>query len=344
MKTATPDPLAEIPAARNQTMTAIAQDHYGTTPNEVLRLATVAKPNIGDHDILVRVRAASVDRGTLHLMTGLPYPVRFAGFGVRRPKALNPGRSMAGIVEAVGINVTEFAVGDQVYGTCSGSFAEYAVAQAGRLASKPANVSYEQAAAIPVSGLTALQGVRDHAKVQPGQKVLINGASGGVGTFAVQIAKAFGAEVTGVCSTAKVDLVRRLGADHVIDYTRSNITDGDRHYDVILDIGGNRRLTDLRNALTKSGTLVIIGGETGGRWLAGAGRQIQARLLSPLVKHKLDTFISSENARDLVELRHLVESGQLRPAIDRVYPLADVPTAIQYVKDGRARGKVVINV
>ncbi len=327
-----------------ETMKAIVQDEYGTAPEEALRLEEIARPAMAADEILVRVHAASVDRGTWHLMTGLPYPVRLAGFGLRRPKALNPGRSLAGTVESVGQNVTEFEPGDEVYGTCDGSFAEYARARASTLAPKPANLSFEQAAAVPVSALTALQAVRDHAKVQAGQKVLIIGASGGVGTFAVQIAKAFGAEVTGVCSTAKTDLVRSIGADHVIDYTRDDFADGSRRYDVILDIGGNRRLSHLRRALTPRGRLVIVGGENGGRWLGGTDRQLRALLLSPLVSQKLGTFIASENAEDLEVLRVLIESGKLAPAIDRTYPLSETPAAISYVFQGRARGKVVITI
>jgi len=327
-----------------ETMKAIVQDEYGTAPEEALRLEEIARPAMAADEILVRVHAASVDRGTWHLMTGLPYPVRLAGFGLRRPKALNPGRSLAGTVESVGQNVTEFEPGDEVYGTCDGSFAEYARARASTLAPKPANLSFEQAAAVPVSALTALQAVRDHAKVQAGQKVLIIGASGGVGTFAVQIAKAFGAEVTGVCSTAKTDLVRAIGADHVIDYTRDDFAGGPRRYDVILDIGGNGRLTHLRRALTPRGRLVIVGGENGGRWLGGTDRQLRALLLSPLVSQKLGTFIASENAEDLEVLRVLIESGKLAPAIDRTYPLSQTPAAISYVFQGRARGKVVITI
>jgi NADPH:quinone reductase-like Zn-dependent oxidoreductase len=327
-----------------ETMKAIVQDEYGSAPEGVLRLAEVARPTIGDDEILVHVRAASVDRGTWHLMAGLPYPMRVMGFGFRRPKAANPGRSVAGTVESVGKNVTEFKPGDEVYGTCDGSFAEYARARAGLLAPKPANLSFEQAAAVPVSGLAALQAVRDKAQVQTGEKVLIVGASGGVGTFAVQIAKAFGAEVTGVCSTAKVELVRSLGADHVIDYTREDFADVEHRYDAILDIGGNPRLPHLRRALTPRGRLVIVGGETDGRWLGGFDRQIRALLLSPLVSQKLGTLMTSENAKDLMALRELVESGKIAPAIDRTYPLSETPAAIQYVQEGRARGKVVITV
>ncbi len=327
------------------TMKAIVQDEYGDAPEDVLRLADVARPTVADDEVLVRVRAASVDRGTWHVMAGLPYPIRVAGFGLRRPKGLNPGRSVAGTVESVGKDVAGFSPGDEVYGVCNGgSFAEFAGARADRLAPKPANLSFEQAAAVPISALTALQAVRDKANVQPGEKVLVIGASGGVGTFAVQVAKAFGAEVTGVCSTAKVDLVRGLGADHVIDYTQDDFAAGEHRYEVILDIGGNRRLSDLRRALTPHGRLVIVGGETDGRWLGGSDRQIRAILLSPMVSQKMGTFVSSENSEDLVVLRDLIEAGKVTPAVDRTYPLGDVPAAIRYVIDGHARGKVVVTV
>jgi NADPH:quinone reductase-like Zn-dependent oxidoreductase len=276
-------------------------------------------------------------------MTGLPYAMRLAGFGVRRPKAPNPGRSLAGTVESVGKNVTELKPEDEVYGTCDGSFAEYARAQTSMLAPKPANLSFEQAAAVPISAGTALQAVRK-ANVKPGEKVLIIGASGGVGSFTVQIAKAYGAEVTGVCSTGKIDLVRSLGADHVIDYTRDDFADGQHRYDVILDTGGNRRLSHLRRALTRRGTLVIVGGETGGRWLGGYDRSLRAALVSPLVSQKLGMLSSTESAEDLRVLRDLMESGQITPAIDRTYPLSETPAAIQYMSDGHAQGKVVITV
>ena len=326
-------------------MTAIVQDEYGSAPEQVLRVAEVARPAIGANEVLLRVRAASVDRGTWHVMAGLPYPIRAAGFGLRRPKGLNPGRSVAGTVEAVGADVSEFKPGDDVFGVCEGgSFAEYAPAGMRKLAAKPAGLTFEQAAAVPISGLTALQAVRDKARVTAGQKVLIIGASGGVGTFAVQIAKAFGADVTGMCSTAKVDLVRSLGADHVIDYTRQSIADGGHRYDAILDIGGNRRLSDLRRALTRTGRLVIVGGETDGRWLGGSDRQLRAILLSPLVSQTLGTFVSSENADDLGMLRELLESGSVTPAIERTFPLRDTAAAIRFVQDGHARGKVVIAV
>jgi NADPH:quinone reductase-like Zn-dependent oxidoreductase len=325
-------------------MTAIVQDEYGSAPEDVLRLSETARPTIGDRGVLVRVRAASVDRGTWHIMAGVPYAMRMAGFGLRAPKAPNPGRSFAGTVTALGTEVTGVAEGDEVYGTCDGSFAEYASVDPGRLASKPANLTFEQAAAVPVSALTALQAVRDHARVQAGQEVLILGASGGVGTFAVQIAKAHGAEVTGVCSAAKADLVRSLGADRVFDYARENIGDGAQRYDAILDIGGNRRLSHLRRALAPRGRLVIVGGETGGRWLGGSDRQLRALLLSPFVRQKLGTFVASENSDDLTVLRGLLESEAVVPAIERTCPLSETAAAIRQVQDGHARGKIVIAV
>ena len=331
------------PTPVGATMSAIVQDAWGTEPDAALRLAEIGRPTIGEGEVLVRVVAASVDQGTVHCMTGQPYAMRLAGFGLRRPKAQNPGRSLAGTVASVGKDVTGFTPGDEVYGTCDGSFAEYAKVQPGRLARKPANLSFEQAAAAPISGVTALQAVRK-ARVRPGQHVLVVGASGGVGTFAVQIAKAFGAEVTGVCSTAKVDLVRSLGADHVIDYTRDDVSGGDHRYDVILDIGGNRKLSALRRALTERGTLVIIGGETGGRWIGGFDRSLRAVLLSLVVSQKLGMLASKENAADLESLRGLIEAGEVTPAIDRTYPLRDTAAAVRRVQDGHARGKVVIAV
>ena len=323
-------------------MRAIVQEKYGAAPEDVLRVGELPGPEVGEGEALVRVRAASVDRGTCHLMAGLPYPIRLAGFGVRRPKYSNPGRALAGTVEAVGGGVTGFGPGDDVYGICNGSFAEYASAGVDKLARRPANLSFEQAAAVPISGLTALQAVRDHAKVEPGEKVLVVGASGGVGSFAVQIAKAFGAEVTGVASTAKTDTVRALGADDVIDYSREDFASGGRQYDVILDTGGNRRLSDLRRALTPRGRLVIIGGETDGRLLAGAGRQIRATLLSVFIKQRLGTFVASENGDDLDALRELIEDGRVTPLVDRVYGLDEVPAAIRHLQDGKARGKLVV--
>jgi NADPH:quinone reductase-like Zn-dependent oxidoreductase len=332
-----------VPAGRPLTMAAIVQEEYGSAPEDVLRLGESPLPAFAQDEVLVRVRAASVDRGTWHLMAGLPYPIRLAGFGVRRPKH-NPGRSFAGVVDDVGAQVDGFATGDEVFGVCDGSFAEYARVTTDKLAPKPATLSFGQAAAVPISGLTALQAVRDHGRVQAGERVLIVGASGGVGTFALQIAKAFGADVTGVCSTAKLEAVRALGADRVIDYAREDFADGAHTYDVILDTGGNRRLSDLRRALTLTGRLVIVGGETGGRLLGGAGRQVRATVLSRFVAQRLGTFISSENADDLLVLKELVDTGQVAPAIDRTYPLEQLPAAIRHLLDGHAQGKVVVEV
>jgi NADPH:quinone reductase-like Zn-dependent oxidoreductase len=324
-------------------MKAITQDRYGPEPEDVLRLQETEQPATRDDEVLVRVQAASVDRGTWHAMAGLPYPIRLAGFGARRPKHANPGRNAAGTVEAVGSRVTGVKPGDEVFGIATASYAEYAAARPAKLAPKPANLSFEQAAAVPVSGLTALQAVRDHGRVQSGQNVLIIGASGGVGSFAAQIAKAFGATVTGMCGTAKIDMVRALGADRVLDYTADDLDSGDP-YDVILDTGGNRSLPRLRRALTPQGTLVIVGGETGGRWLGGSSRQLRAQVLSPVTSQKLGTFIASENAEDLRTLRGLIESGKVTPAVDRTYPLAEVPAAIRYLLDGHARGKIAVSV
>ena len=326
----------------SQTMTAIVQDRYGDA--DVLRLDHIERPRIGDDEVLIRVCAAGVDRGAWHLMTGLPYPVRLAGYGVRAPKTPVRGRELAGWVEAVGKNVTRFKPGDEVFGVGEGGFAEYATATPAKIAPKPGNLSFVEAAAVPISALTALQAVRDGGQVKPGQKVLVIGASGGVGSYAVQIAKAFGAEVTGVASTAKLDLVRSLGADHVIDYTRGDIIDGGKRFDVIIDIAGNRTLGHLRRALTPHGTLVIVGGETGGRWLGGYDRGFRALMLSPFVGQQLRMLTNSENAEDLLVLSELIESGSVKPAVDRTYPLSETPAAIQSMVDGRARGKIVITV
>jgi len=322
-------------------MKAIVQDRYGSA--DVLRLRDIDKPELGDDDVLVRVLAAGVDPGVWHLMTGLPYLVR-PGFGLRAPKTPVRGMDVAGRVEAVGENVTQFEIGHEVFGTCNGSFAEYACAREDKLVFKPANLSFEQAAAVPVSACTALHALRDSGEVRAGQKVLIVGASGGVGTFAVQLAKAFGAEVTGVCSTAKLELVRSIGADQVIDYRRDDFSQMGQRYDLILDIAGNRSLSLLRSALTPEGTLVIVGGEEGGPWLGGTDRQIRALILSRFVRHNLRNVISVENKEDLLVLKELIESGKVTPVIDRTYPLREAPEAIRYLEDGHARGKVVITV
>ncbi|MEC4015417.1 NAD(P)-dependent alcohol dehydrogenase [Streptomyces sp. H27-D2] len=323
-------------------MKAIVQETYGST--EVLEFTDVDKPALGGGELLVRVHAAGVDPGVWHLMTGLPYLLRIMGFGLRVPKVRIRGSDLAGRVEAVGNDVTRFQPGDEVFGTCEGSFAEYACAREDKLASKPVNLTYEQAAAVPISAFTALQGLRDQGRVQPGQKVLIIGAAGGVGTFAVQLAKAFGAEVTGVCSTAKADLVRSIGADDVIDYTRDDFADGTRHYDLILDTAGNRSLSHLRRGLTPRGTLVIVGGEGDGRWFGGIDRLLRALILAPFLRHKLRGLFSTERQEDLQFLRQIIEDGKVAPVIDRTYPLNEVPEAIRYVHQGHARGKVVITV
>jgi NADPH:quinone reductase-like Zn-dependent oxidoreductase len=318
---------------------AIIRDAYGSV--DALRLADIDQPVAGEVDVLVHVHAAGVDQGVWHLMTGTPYAMRLAGFGIRAPKNALLGYDLAGRIEAVGAQVTEFRPGQEVFGTCRGSFAEYAVARADRFLPKPENVTFEQAAVVPISGFAALQAVREQGGVRSGQRVLIIGAGGGVGTFAVQIAKADGAEVTGVCSASKAELVRSIGADHVIDYTREDFVDGRNRYDVILDIAGNRSLSELRRALTPRGTLVIVGGEDAGKWL-GIRRQLRAAALSPFVRQKLGFFISKERPEDLEELRKLLEAGTIRPVVDKTFPLEEVPAAIQYLRDGRARGKIVV--
>jgi NADPH:quinone reductase-like Zn-dependent oxidoreductase len=324
-------------------MKAVVQDTYGAP--DVLEVREIARPVPKDDEVLVRVRAAGVDPGVWHLMTGRPYLVRVMGYGLREPKVGVRGRDVAGRVEAVGTNVTQVQPGDEVFGIGEGSFAEYVRARADKLAPKPANLSFEQAAAVPISALTALQALRDRGKVRPGQTVLIIGAAGGVGTFAVQLAKAFGAQVTGVCSTTKLDLVRSIGADHVIDYTRDDFADGAHHWDLIVDTAGRRSLSQLRRALARRGTLVIVGGEGGGRWLGGFDRQIlRAPLLSPLVSQTLRPLTSKERSEDLVVLKELIEAGKLTPVIDRTYPLSEAPEAIRHLEQGHARGKIVLRV
>jgi NADPH:quinone reductase-like Zn-dependent oxidoreductase len=320
-------------------MKAIVSDTYG--PPEVLKLRDMATPPVGDDDVLIRVHAAGVDPGVWHVMTGLPYLVRL-GTGLRKPKLQIHGRDVAGRVEAAGKHVTEFRPGDEVFGNCNGAFAEYACAREDRLLPRPANLTPEQAAAIPVSGYTALQGLRDAGTVKAGQQVLIIGAAGGVGTFAVQIAKAFGAEVTGVCSTTKIALVRSIGAGHVIDYTRDDFADGPVKYDVILDTAGNRPLARLRRALAPRGTLVMVGGEAGGRWLGGLDRWLRALVLSPLVRQKLRGMLARGRKADLQVLKELVEAGKIAPVLDRTFPLHQAADAVRYLAGGHPRGKVVI--
>ncbi len=323
-------------------MKAMVRDTYG--PPDVLELRDIDIPEIAEDEVLVRVHAAGVGRDVWHIMMGLPYPIRLAGYGLRAPKNPVIGSDVAGIVEDIGENVSGFQRGDEVFGIGEGSYAEYVRAREDKLAPKPVNLTFEQAAVVAIMGSTALQALRDHGKVRPGQEVLIIGASGGVGTYAVQIAKAYGAQVTGVCSTQKVEMVRSIGADHVIDYTREDFAEGDQRYDLILDIGGNSSLTRLRRALASRGTLVIVGGETSGRWLGGTDRQIRALALSPFVGQKLGTFVNRENHEDLMVLKELIESVKLTPVIDRTYPLAEVPEAMRYLEEGHARGKAVITV
>ena len=336
------NPRTEPVTDRKATMKAIVRDTYGSP--DVLELKDIERPQIADDEVLVRVHAAGVGRDVWHVMAGLPYPIRLAGYGLRAPNNPVIGSDVAGVVETVGKDVSRFKQGDEVFGIGKGSYAEYVSALEDKLASKPENLTFEQAAVVPIMGSTALQALRDHGKVQPGQEVLIIGASGGVGTFAVQLAKAFGANVTGVCSTEKVEMVLSIGADRVIDYTREDFAKGEQRYDLILDIGGNSSLARLRHALTLKGTLVIAGGEGGGRWLGGTDRQLRALALSPFVGQKLGTFVAKENYEDLIVLGELIESGKATPVIDRTYPLSEVPRAIRYLEEGHAQGKVVISV
>ena len=322
-------------------MQAIVQDRYGKTA-DVLRLEEIDPAQIGDNDVLVGVKAASVHIGDWHVMTGLPYLLRVVGFGFRAPKARVRGMDVAGVVEAVGQNTTRFKVGNEVFGTGDGSFAEYASASEDTLALKPANLTFKQAAAVPTSAVAALQALRDAGGIKAGQHVLLVGASGGVGLYAVQIAKSFGAEVTGVCSTTKVDMVRSLGADHVIDYTQEDFTQSGHRYDLILVMGGNHSLSELKQVLRPGGTLVPVGTEGGSR-LVGGKAWIRAMLLSKLVRH-LRPLASQPNQADLQFVTELIEAGKIRPLIDKTFPLREVPEAIRYLTAGHARGKIVITV
>jgi NADPH:quinone reductase-like Zn-dependent oxidoreductase len=322
------------------TMKAVVQDRYGSA--DVLQLRDIDKPEIGVDDALVRVYAAGVHIGDWHMMTGEPYLMRVIGFGFRAPRARIRGMDVAGVVEAVGNQVTRFQPGDEVFGTCGGAFAEYASVREDLLSAKPSNLTFEQAAGVPTSAFTALQALRAGG-IQSGQKVLIVGASGGVGMFAVQIAKSFGADVTGVCSTGKMDIVRSIGADHVIDYTRDDFTRSGRQFDLMLDMGGNRSLSTLRRALTPRGTLVLVGGEGGDRWI-GIGRSLQALVVSPFVSQRLRPLSSKPNQADLDILKRMIEAGTLTPVVDRTYALREAPDAINDLHAGRARGKLVISV
>src|SRR5438094_6486874 len=332
-------------AAPNNPMKAIVYCDYGL-PN--LKLQEIEKPTPADDQLLVRVRAASVNPYDWHFVEGTPKIMRLMGVGLRKPKDTRLGVDFAGTVEAVGKNVTQFKPGDDVFGGRGGAFAEYVCPRADRaVAIKPANITFEQAASVNIAGITALQAVRDKGKVQPGQKVLINGASGGVGTLAVQIAKSFGADVTGVCSTRNIDLVRSLGADHVIDYTKEDFTKGDQKYDVILDNVANHSLSECRRVLTPNGIYVMIGG--GGaneQGLVGPlGKALNAALYSRFVKQKMGMMMAQPSTQDLTLLAELVQSGKLQTGIDRTYKsFSEVPDAIRYLEEGHARGKVVITV
>jgi NADPH:quinone reductase-like Zn-dependent oxidoreductase len=323
-------------------MKAIVQDRYGST--DVLELRDIDVPAVDENDVLVRGKAAGCGPDVWHIMTGQPYLARLM-LGFSRPKVEVRGGDVAGTVEAVGRSVSDLQPGDEVMGVTVGSFAEFAVGPVEKLVRKPTRLSFEEAAAIPVSGVTALQAIRDEGKVQPGQRVLIIGAAGGVGTLAVQIAKAFGAHVTGVCSTSKMDLVRSIGANEVIDYTREDFADGTRRWDLIVDTAGRRSLTHLRRALTPRGTLVIVGGDGGGRWTGGFFRGVlRAPLLSIFVGQTMRGLTSRENQEDLQTLKELIETGKVTPVIDRTYSLVEAPDAIRYLEQGHPRGKLVIAV
>jgi NADPH:quinone reductase-like Zn-dependent oxidoreductase len=327
------------------TMRAVVQDTYG--PADVLQLRDVARPAPADGEVLVRVRAAGLDRGVWHVMAGLPYLVRVVvpTMGLRRPKVPIRGMDLAGQVEAVGRDVTRFRPGDAVFGwTEGGSYAEYASVPEDQLVPMPANLSFVQAAAVPISGLAALQGLRDIGEVQAGQRVLVIGAAGGVGSFAVQLAKAFGAQVTGVASTTQAELVRSIGADEVVDYTRTDVTDGSRHWDLILDTAGHRSLSRLRRALSPAGTLVIVGSEGRGRFMGGFDRQLRAVALSRVVGQRLRMLSSTPRRDDLETLRGLIEAGKVTPVVDRTFPLDQVPQAMGHLLAGGGRGKIVITV
>jgi NADPH:quinone reductase-like Zn-dependent oxidoreductase len=329
-------------ATGRETMKAIVQDRYGGL--ETLEYKDIDRPAPKDDEVLVRVRAAGLDRGVWHLMAGLPYLIRFIGFGVRRPRVRVRGMDVAGTVEAVGGEVTRFQPGDEVFGWADGSYAEYVSVPAGNLAGKPANLSFEQAAVVPISGFAALQALRDVGQVEAGQRVLVLGAAGGVGSYAVQLAKAFGARVTGVASTGQLELVRSLGADDVVDYTLEDVTDGSRHWDLVIDTGGHRPLSLLRRALTPRGTLVIVGSEVRGRWLGGFDRNLRAVALSPFVSQRLGMLSSKPRQEDLQTLRELLEAGKVTPAVSGTYPLAEVPEAIRQLVEGHRGGKLVITV
>src|SRR5437588_1309080 len=331
-------------AAPTNPMKAIVHCDYGVVD---LKLEEIEKPTPADDQIRVRVRAASVNPYDWHFVEGTPKIIRLMGIGLRKPKEIRLGVDFAGTVEAVGKNVTQFKPGDEVFGGRDGAFAEYVCRRAvGAVAPKPANITFEQAASMNIAGITALQAVRDKGKVQPGQKVLINGASGGVGTFAVQIAKSFGADVTGVCSTRNLDMVRSLGADHVIDYTKEDFTKSAQRYDVVLDNVPNHSLSECRRILNPTGKYVMIGGggPNDNRWIGPFGRLIQTLVMAPFVSQKMGMMMAELKKSDLAILGDMMQSGKLKPVIDRTYKLSELPAAIAYLEEGHARGKVVITV
>src|SRR6266513_646594 len=331
-------------AAPTNPMKAVVYCNYGV-PN--LKFQEIEKPTPADDQLLIKVRAASVNPLDWHFIEGTPYFMRAMGVGLRKPKDTRLGVDFSGTVEAVGKNVTKFKPGDEVFGVRTGAFGEYVcVREARAVAMKPANVTFDQAASVPIAGITALQGLRDKGKVQPNQKVLINGASGGVGTFAVQIAKSFGADVTGVCSSRNLDLVQSLGADHVIDYTKEDFAKSDQHYDVILDNVPNHSLSEIRRVLNPNGNYVLIGGggPNDNQWIGPFGRVIHTLVLSPFINQKMGMMMADANQKDLTILADMMQTGKLKPVIDRTYKLDQVPDAIRYVEAGHARGKVIITV
>jgi NADPH:quinone reductase-like Zn-dependent oxidoreductase len=321
------------------TMRAITQNRYGTA--DTWNLVEIDRPEIEAGQVLVKVHAAGLDRGTWHLMAGMPYAMRL-GLGFRGPKTPVPGIDLSGTVEAIGTDVTRFQIGDEVFGIGKGTYAEFAAVREDKLALKPADLPFEHAAALGVSGSTALRAVTDVGRVHAGQRVLVIGASGGVGSYAVQIAKGLGAEVTGLCSAAKADFVRSIGADHVLDYTRDDFADGGATYDVILDIAGNSPISRLRRALTPRGTLVIVGGEDGDNVTGGMDRQLRALVISPFVHQRMALVLPKEHYSFLERLASLVQEGTIAPSIERTYPLSEASTAMRHLVDGQVRGKVVI--
>ena len=321
-------------------MKALVQDRYGTA--DVLKFRDLDRPSAGEGQVLVRVAAAGMDRGAWHFMAGEPYLMRVLGFGLRAPSVAVPGTNFAGVIEAVGPGVSGYEPGDEVYGATRGTFAEYTVAPIGKVAPKPPQLSFEQAAALPYPTFVSLQALRDHGHVQPGQHVLVVGASGAVGTIAVQLAVAFGATVTGVCSGAGADLVRSLGAGEVIDYTEEDFADGSRRFDLILDIGGRTSVARLRRALTRTGTLVIVGGE-GDRWIGGTQRQLWAKIVSVFVPQKLVAFVVKENAGELLTMNDLVAAGKVTPVLGPAFPLPDGAAAVAAFEKGDTQGRIVIS-